>query len=254
MSKLTIKAQTNVDKGFLKDSKAINDFINDNTNIAVPFLNFAFDQVYQTVKIDEKTKALIILASMVAINKKDTYKLYLDYFVNQLEINEIYDVLFQGIAYCGFSNVYSLIKTTNDYLKENKIEYQTNIKQIIENDFEKRYQKGLDIQYQIFGKQRIDNMKTNTIENQKHIQDFLTSNCFGDYYSTNIIDIKTKELLTLVYLISLGCCFQQVSSHIIGNINVNNNKEFLIECITLLIPYIGYPKCLNALNLLNEIK
>lgn len=97
-------------------------------------------------------------------------------------------------------------------------------------------------------------MKNNTSDNQKHIQDFLTENCFGDYYTNNVIDLKTKELLTLIYLISLGCCENQVKAHIGGNINIGNDKEFLIDCITQLIPYIGYPKCLNALALINQIK
>jgi 4-carboxymuconolactone decarboxylase len=104
----------------------------------------------------------------------------------------------------------------------------------------------------IFG-DRIEKMRGETPKNQLHIQDFLSANCFGDYYTRTGLDIKMRELLTFAMLISMGGCEAQVKGHVQGNINVGNKKEVLLDVITQLLPYLGYPRTLNALRCLNEV-
>lgn len=52
---------------------------------------------------------------------------------------------------------------------------------------------------------------------------------------------------------SLGGCEPQLKGHIQGNLNIGNDKDVLLSVITLLIPYIGYPRALNALRCINEV-
>lgn len=54
-------------------------------------------------------------------------------------------------------------------------------------------------------------------------------------------------------LISMGGTESQVNGHIQGNVNVGNSKETLIGITTQLLPYIGYPRTLNAIKCLNEV-
>jgi 4-carboxymuconolactone decarboxylase len=96
-------------------------------------------------------------------------------------------------------------------------------------------------------------MNNESPKNQIHIQNYLSANCFGDYYTRNGLDIKTRELLTLSMLIALGGTEPQMKGHIQGNVNVGNNKATLLSVITQLLPYIGYPRILNALRCLNEV-
>jgi 4-carboxymuconolactone decarboxylase len=86
-----------------------------------------------------------------------------------------------------------------------------------------------------------------------HIQDFLAANCFGDYYTRNGLDLKTRELLTFAMLISLGGCEPQVKGHVTGNLNIGNDRTVLIDVVTQLLPYIGYPRILNALRVIDEV-
>jgi 4-carboxymuconolactone decarboxylase len=51
----------------------------------------------------------------------------------------------------------------------------------------------------------------------------------------------------------MGGTESQVKGHIRGNINVGNDKEMLLSVITQLLPYIGYPRTLNAIKCLNEV-
>ncbi|WP_235847635.1 carboxymuconolactone decarboxylase family protein [Paenibacillus tuaregi] len=65
--------------------------------------------------------------------------------------------------------------------------------------------------------------------------------------------MKTRELLTLCILSALGGAENQVKAHVQGNLNVGNNKEMMITAITHCLPYIGFPRTLNALSCVNEI-
>jgi 4-carboxymuconolactone decarboxylase len=88
---------------------------------------------------------------------------------------------------------------------------------------------------------------------QLHIQRFLSANCFGDYYTRNGLDLKVRELVTLSILIALGGVESQIEGHIQGNLNVGNGKDILLDLMTQLLPWVGYPRTLNALKCLNEV-
>jgi len=110
----------------------------------------------------------------------------------------------------------------------------------------------LEVQKSIFG-DIIDKMYEKSPKDQLHIQNYLSANCFGDYYTRTGLDIKTRELLTLSMLIALGGTEPQIKGHIQGNLNVGNNKETLLSLMTQLLPYVGYPRSLNGLRCLNEV-
>jgi len=214
------------------------------------FDNFAFDEVYKNSAIDLKTRILATLASTIATQSLSEYKMFIDAAIsNNISPIEIKEVLYQAIPYIGISKVLDFIYTTNEIFKDKDIKLPLAAQSTTNQ--ENRFQKGLDVQKEIFG-DFIDNLYKQSPEDQIHIQKFLSANCFGDYYTRSGLDLKTRELLTYTYLISMGGAELQVKGHIQGNINMGNNKGKLLGVTTALIPYIGYPRTLNAIKLLNE--
>lgn len=69
----------------------------------------------------------------------------------------------------------------------------------------------------------------------------------------NGLDIKTRELITFAILLSQGGCEPQLKGHIQGNVNVGNDKQTLLNAVTGLLPYVGYPRTLNAIRCINEV-
>ena len=65
--------------------------------------------------------------------------------------------------------------------------------------------------------------------------------------------MPTRELLTLSMLVSLGGCEAQVKGHVAANLNVGNDRALLIDVLTQLLPFIGYPGTLNALRAIDEV-
>ena len=216
------------------------------------FLNFAFDEVYEHGNYDKKLRWMIILASMIAQNTRDRYKVFLAGALNiGIKPEEIMEIVYQAVPYCGIARVFDIIYDTNEVLEANGIKLPVTGGKRISN--EDRFKEGLKVQKEIFGDENIQNMRNSAPNDEKHIQDYLSANCFGDYYTRGYLDLKTREILTFAMLISLGGCEPQVKGHIGGNFNVGNTREFLIETVTQLLPYIGYPRSLNALRCIDEV-
>ena len=64
--------------------------------------------------------------------------------------------------------------------------------------------------------------------------------------------MPTRELLTFSMLVALGGCDPQVKGHVAANVHVGNDRTRLIEVATQLLPFIGYPRTLNALRAIDE--
>jgi 4-carboxymuconolactone decarboxylase len=85
------------------------------------------------------------------------------------------------------------------------------------------------------------------------IQRFLSANCFGDHVARGGIDVPTRELLTFAMLVSHGGCEPQVKGHVAANLNVGNDRARLLDVLTQLIPFIGYPRTLTGLRVLDQV-
>jgi 4-carboxymuconolactone decarboxylase len=215
------------------------------------FDNFAFDEVISHGGLDTRSRIMMILASTIASQTLSEYKVMLgaalNVGVNPIEAKEI---VYQAVPYVGIAKALDFIYATNEILQSRGI--QLPLEGQSTTTPETRYEKGLEVQKDIFG-EMIDTMYHESPKDQLHIQKYLSANCFGDYLTRKGLDIKTRELLTFAMLISLGGVDAQVKGHIQGNVNIGNNKDILLSVVTQLLPYIGYPRTLNAIKCLNEL-
>jgi len=215
------------------------------------FDNFAFDQVLAYGNLDTRTRLMVILASMIASQALGEYKVMLGGALNVgVTPVEVKEIVYQAVPYVGIAKVYDFIHATNEILESRGIKLPLEGQSTTTP--ETRFEKGLALQKAIVG-ERIDKMYAESPANQIHIQKYLSANCFGDYVTRNGIDIKTRELLTVSMLLSLGGCEPQLKGHIQTNLNIGNDKETLLSVVTQLLPYVGYPRTLNAIRCLNEV-
>lgn len=215
------------------------------------FANFAFDEVLPYAQLEEHTRVLVILAAMIASQADGAYKLMLEGALNiGVTPVEVKELVYQAVPYVGMAKVLDFIYITNEILAHRGITLP--LPSQVTTSTVSRFEKGLALQKSIFGEYISKNYEKSTAE-QMHIQKFLSANCFGDYLTRTGLDLKTRELLTFSMLLALGGCEPQLKGHIQGNLNIGNSKRLLLSVITQLIPYIGYPRALNALQCLNEV-
>ena len=210
--------------------------------------NFINEVSNKSELLSNKQKELIKIVSLITQQSKE---LLLYEIENALSLGltpiEIKEAVYQCAPYSGFPRTIDAINIVNKVFEKNNIhlplEKQSTVtKQTI-------FEKGLTAQTTIFGQAMREIANGENTPNPAY---YLITNCFGDYYTRNGFDLKTREMLTLCILINLGT-ESQIKSHINGNVNMGNNKAFIQEMIYQCLPYCGYPRTLNALNCLNEV-
>lgn len=216
------------------------------------FDNFAFDEVLAESSLDSRTRLMVQLASMIACQALAEYKVMLrpalTVGVTPVEIKEI---VYQAVPYVGMAKVFDFLLATNAFLKENGIDLPLPGQSTTTP--ETRAERGLGVQKEIVGEEGLQRLLASAPEDQRHIHRFLAANCFGDHISRSGIDLPTRELLTFSMLISLGGCDPQVKGHVAANLRVGMSRAKLIDVVTQLLPFIGYPRTLNALRSIEEV-
>ncbi|HEX4095035.1 MAG TPA: carboxymuconolactone decarboxylase family protein [Trebonia sp.] len=216
------------------------------------FDNFAFDEAPAHDRLDPRTRLMVQLAALVGGHAVSVYRVMLgaalDNGVTPVEAREI---LYQAVPYAGMGRAFDFIHATNDVLAERGVPLPLDRQSTTTPAT--RAARGRAVQGEIVGADRVDRMYASAPEDEQHIQRFLSANCFGDHVSRAGIDLRTRELLTFALLASLGGCDPQVRAHAAANLNVGNGRPELIGVITAVLPFIGYPRALNALAAVNEV-
>ncbi len=76
---------------------------------------------------------------------------------------------------------------------------------------------------------------------------------YGDIYSRPGLDIKSRELITIASLTTLGYAKDQLKAHVDNALNVGCTKEEIIEVIMQMAIYAGFPAALNGLFAAKEM-
>ncbi|BCN31103.1 carboxymuconolactone decarboxylase family protein [Anaeromicropila herbilytica] len=214
------------------------------------FQHFAFDEVANQDDLDDSNKCMAILATLIGCQGIEAFR---EILPKVLELGltpiEVKEVVYQATAYLGFGRVLPFLNIVNDILTKKGIslplEGQSNTTP------EDRLQKGVQMQVDIFGEQMKEFYQSGPKES-RHINLWLADNCFGDYYTRGGLDMRQREMITFCFLSAQGGCEPQLTSHALANMKIGNDRDFLIKVLSQCIPYIGYPRSLNALNCIKE--
>lgn len=214
------------------------------------FDNFAFDEVVNSDDLDDRTRMMAILAALIGSQSIDEYRAMLpaalNFGVTPVEAKEI---VYQAVAYLGIGRVFPFLHAVNNVLTELGVELPLGPQSTTTT--ETRLEAGEQAQIDIFG-EGMRGFAQSGPEESRHINKWLTDNCFGDYYTRNGLDYKQREMITFCFLSAQGGCEPQLTSHAAANIRIGNDKQFLIKVISQYLPFIGYPRSLNALRCVNE--
>ena len=163
---------------------------------------------------------------------------------------EIREALYHVAPYIGFPNVCDALDIADEVFTERGIALPLE-PQGTTTDAD-RFEKGLAFQVGAYG-DRINQMRDSTPDYQKHLQDDLSAFCFGDTYTRGTLSYKMREMLTMAVIGTLGTGEPQYKSHVAGTLEAGATNEEVIGIITVMNPYIGFPRTLNALRIANEV-
>ena len=76
---------------------------------------------------------------------------------------------------------------------------------------------------------------------------------FGELYRRDVVDDRTRELCTVAALTVQGFALPELKVHIKGALNTGSSKAEILEVITQMIAYCGFPAATNALLAAQEV-
>lgn len=223
------------------------DYRRTDPEFAERFEHFAFDEVVNEPgqQLDDITRHLAILAVLLGCQGIDEFMTVLpralDSGVTPVMAKE---VIYQAVDYLGIGRVRPFLDAANEILTARGVELP--LEGQATTTMENRLERGAQAQVDIFGDGMRDAWKNG------HINRWLAANCFGDYYTRTGLDLAQREMITFCFLAAQGGCEPQLTSHAAGNMNLGNDKEFLIRVVSQCLPYIGYPRSLNAIACVNK--
>ena len=208
---------------------------------------FAFHEVVneEGQQLDDVTRHMAVLAALLGCQGLDEFKLELARALDAgLTPVMVKEVVYQAVDYLGIGRVRPFLNAVNEILEARGIKLP--LEGQATTTMENRLEKGAQDQVDIFGEGMKDAWKNG------HINRWLAANCFGDYYTRTGLNLAQREMITFCFLAAQGGCEPQLTAHAGGNMNLGNDKEFLIKVVSQCLPYIGYPRSLNAINCVNK--
>ena len=199
----------------------------------------------EEVMLPEETRYKAVLAALMGCGGTDAFrdmmKKALKGGVSSVEIKEI---IYQATDYIGYGRMLPFLNAANEVMEDVGIELPLEGQATTAQ--ENRLEKGAEAQAQIFGPQMKEAWKKGWINR------CLAANCFGDYYTRRGLELAEREMITFCFLMAQGGCEPQLTAHAKGNMNMGNDKSFLMKVVAQCLPYIGYPRSLNAMGCIEK--
>ena len=230
----------------------VSNFLRTDPEFIERFDNFAFDEVADRVQLNDVARYLGWLATLLGCQGIEEYQVILPAALrNGVTPVQAKEVVYQAVAYLGIGRVFPFLKATNDILEAEGVKLPLPEQATTDPTRASRLTGGEQVQIDIFG-EGMRGYKDKGNPDYPWINEWLVDNCFGDWYTRGGLDLKRRELVMFCYIAAQGGCDVQAKAHAAANISVGNSKELLIRVVSSNLPFIGFPRTLNALSVIED--
>lgn len=214
-------------------------------------LNFSQNETAAANELTEKEQMLCILSALLGCQGMGEFKNMLHAAINTgIDPVAIKEVIYQAAAYLGIGRTYDFLMEANKIMEQHGIRLPLSPQATV--NAETRFEEGLAKQVKLFG-EGMAKRQTEGPVLRRNINRWLADNCFGDYYTRTGLSDQEREMITFCFLLAQGGCENQLRGHTAGNFGVGNGREKLYAIVEQCMPYIGYPRSLNAMNIIDEV-
>ncbi len=117
---------------------------------------------------------------------------------------------------------------------------------------ETRYERGLRKLEEVDGNKGTEVVK-GLAEISPDFARYLVEYPFGDIYSRENLDLKSREIATIAALTALGNASPQLKVHISAGLHVGLSQQEILEIIIQMSVYAGFPAALNGISAAKEV-
>lgn len=115
-----------------------------------------------------------------------------------------------------------------------------------------RYERGEKLLRKVDGDKVADNLIAAYEDLAPDFTRYLVEFAFGEIYAREG-DLKHRELVAIASLATMGGCDRQLETHVHGAFSVGLTENEIVEAVMTLIPYLGFPRALNAMAVVKRV-
>jgi 4-carboxymuconolactone decarboxylase len=211
-----------------------------------------FGEVFHIGGLDDRTRELITIVVLVTSQTLPQLRSHtaaaLNVGVSPVEIRE---AVYQCAPFLGFPKTLNGVAVVDEAFAERGIELPLPDQATVNE--EDRFERGRAVQQPLYGDEIRDNLAGLPEALRGVVPRLLTEFCFGDFYTRSGLDLATRELLVLCMLAAHGGADAQLQPHAAGNLKAGNTIDVQIAAMIHCLPYIGFPRALNAIRVINQV-
>lgn len=192
--------------------------------------------------LPERDRRLAVLSACMGCGGTDAFRAELaDARVAGFPPEAAREAVMQATAYLGMGRALSFVQAAAEIFAADGVSFPPE-----PEDGGDRAARGEAMQVAIFG-EGMRGFHASGDALARPVNLLLSENCFGDYYVRGGLSARERELVTFCLLAAQGGCEAQLAGHVAGNFNVGNDAAYLGKAVLCILPWIGYPRSLNAL-------
>ncbi|PXV66771.1 4-carboxymuconolactone decarboxylase [Dysgonomonas alginatilytica] len=217
-------------------------------------IEYSFGDVYSLDKLDNKSKEIAAVSSLIAQGAIPQLKVHLNGALNTgSSVNEVKEVILQMSAYAGFPKAINAMNAFKEVLNERKEKsIVDSIGQQPTPNNEDRRKTGSKALASLDSNQ--EQLIIDTYDNfSPELTRFVIEYGYGDIYSRDNIDKKLRQTASIAALTTLGNAPSQLKFHINGGLNVGLTIDEIKGIMLLMTVYAGFPAAINGTNILKEV-
>ena len=207
-------------------------------------------EVREHGSLDERTRALCVLAALIALDETDEFASRFDEALNgALSPIEAHEVVYQSAAYCGAPRAKRFLSAANGVFVARGVDLPLPPQGTA--DDKTRREAGTRAQIALFGEDMADFWQSGP-EETRCFNLWLTENFYGDFYSRSGLSLADRELIAFCFLTALGENGAQMKMRVVAAYAAGNDRAELTAAIAQLLPFVGWLRALSALAVLDE--
>ncbi|WP_322985484.1 carboxymuconolactone decarboxylase family protein [Streptomyces sp. S584] len=161
---------------------------------------------------------------------------------------EIVEALLHLVPFTGFPRVLNAIGVARAVFADHGV----TVDPVVMDDDRDRYERGAEKLARTDGQHGLD-VVASLKDISPDLARYLVEFAFGDIYYRPWLSQRRKQLVTVAALTALGDTAPQLAVHIGAALNVGLSPTQVVETLTQVTPYAGFPRVLNAIRTAREV-
>lgn len=218
-------------------------------------IEYSFGNVYSMDYLDNKSKEIVAVSSLIAQRAIPEMKVHLNGALNTGNtINEVKELIIQMSVYTGFPKSICAMNTLREVLNERRnhgiIDEEGLAYEEKENN--NRLQQGAK-ELSLLDKNQEQILRDNFDPFSPELVQFTLEYAYGDVYARSNLDKKSRQIATIAALATLGNAVSQLKFHINAGLNIGLTENEIKEVMLLMTVYSGFPAAINGMNALKDV-